>query len=138
MDQQRVRAWLETRADISFSRSSGPGGQNVNKTSTRATLFAPVRQIDGLSGEEKNRLLDKLRRKLTADHVLIVSVQDTRSQLQNRILAVERACALLERGLHHDRPRKPSRPTRGSRERRLQSKHVASRIKKDRAQPSLD
>ncbi len=138
MDSLRVRAWLESRADISFSRSSGPGGQNVNKTSTRATLFAPVRRIDGLSGEEKDRLLGTLRRKLTADQVLIVSVQDTRSQLQNRALAVERAYALLERGLHRDRPRKASRPTRASRERRLQSKRVASRTKQARARPDED
>jgi ribosome-associated protein len=138
MDGQRVRAWLETRADISFSRSSGPGGQNVNKTSTRATIFAPVRQIDGLSAGEKNRLLDTLRRKLTIDHVLIVSVQETRSQLQNRIRAVDRAYELLERGLHRDAPRKASRPTRASRERRLQSKRAVSRIKQGRARPGED
>jgi len=138
MDEQRVRAWLETRADITFTRSSGPGGQNVNKTSTRATLFVPVRLIDGLNGEERGRLREKLRRKLTADDVLIVSVQDTRSQLQNRELAVERAFALVERGLHRDRPRKASRPTRASRERRLQSKHVASRTKQRRARPGED
>ena len=135
MDPQLLRAWLENRAVITFSRSSGPGGQNVNKTSTRATLFAPIWQIDGLSDAEKGRLLVTMRHRLSADDVLIVSVQDTRSQLQNRTLAVERACALLERGLHRDRPRRPSRPTRASRERRLQSKHVAARAKQRRARP---
>lgn len=136
MEAQLLRAWLETRAVITFSRSSGPGGQNVNKTSTRATLFAPLRQIDGLTEEEKGRLLVKLRARLTVDDVLIVSVQDTRSQLQNRTLAVERAYGILQKGLRRDRPRRPSRPTRASRERRLQSKHVASRAKQRRARPA--
>jgi ribosome-associated protein len=138
MDEARVRAWLETRADITFTRSSGPGGQNVNKTSTRATLFAPLREIDGLSAEEKHRLAAKLRRKLTADLVLIVAAQYTRSQLQNRALAVERAYAQLVRGLHRQKPRKASRPTRGSRERRLHSKRMISRNKQERARPEED
>lgn len=135
MDRQAARAWLEDRAEISFSRSSGPGGQNVNKVNTKATLFAPLARIEGLSDAERAYLAVKLAGRLTADGVLVVQVQDTRSQARNRELAVERVLDILARGLHRDKPRKRTKPTRASKERRLQSKKITTRHKRNRTAP---
>jgi ribosome-associated protein len=132
MDRQAARAWLENRAEISFSRSSGPGGQNVNKVNTKASLFAPLARIEGLSGAERGHLAVKLAGRLTADGVLVVQVQDTRSQARNRELAVERVLSILTRGLHRDKPRRKTKPTKASKERRLQAKKIATRHKRNR------
>jgi ribosome-associated protein len=132
MDKEAVRAWLSSRAEVSFSRSSGPGGQNVNKVNTKAGLFARLGDIAGLSGAERAWLAVRLAKRLTAEGVLVVQVQDTRSQSRNRDLAVERALAILEKGLHRDKPRRKTKPTKASKERRLQAKKITTRHKRNR------
>jgi ribosome-associated protein len=138
MDERAVRAWLDGKAEITFCRSSGPGGQNVNKVSTKASLSAPLAAIEGLSGAERAWLRERLAGRLTADGVLVVQAQDTRSQARNRELAVERALALLQAGLRRPKPRRPTRPSRASRERRLEAKKAAGRTKRERGQPPID
>jgi ribosome-associated protein len=132
MDKETVRAWLENKAEISFSRSSGPGGQNVNKVNTKASLFAPLAQIEGLSGAERAWLSRRLAGRLTVDGVLFVQAQDTRSQARNRELAVERMLELLEKGLHRDKPRRKTKPSKASKERRLQEKKISTRHRRNR------
>ena len=132
MDKQTVRAWIANKAEISFSRSSGPGGQNVNKVNTKATLFAPLAEIDGLTAAERSYLSVKLANQLTVDDVLVVQVQDTRSQSKNRALAVDRVFALIVKGLHRPKPRRPTKPSKGSNERRLETKKAAGRNKRGR------
>jgi ribosome-associated protein len=133
MDQEAVRKWIEDHGEETFSRSSGPGGQNVNKTSTKALLRVSIRDLGGISDEERARLLVKLAGKLTADGDLVVQAQDERSQVMNRELAVERVVATLVQGLHRDKPRRKTKPTRASQERRLTAKKVASSHKRNRS-----
>ncbi len=132
MDRELLRRWLETQAEISFSRSSGPGGQNVNKLNTKSLVRVALRELPGLSVEERALLIGRLRPKLAEGDVLIVQAQDERSQSMNRTLAIRRVMALIEKGLHRPRPRRPTRPTRASKERRLQVKRISSRRKQSR------
>jgi ribosome-associated protein len=138
MDPALVRSWLERSAPITFSRSSGPGGQNVNKTSTKATIAVPVRRIEGISESERALLRHRLASRLSEGEVLVIQVQDTRSQLQNRELAIDRALTAIAKGVHRARPRKPTRPSKSAKERRLASKKADARTKRGRSAGSLE
>ena len=132
MDVQAVRQWIEDHGEVSFSRSSGPGGQNVNKVSTKALLRISLRDLEGVSEEERFRLFQKLQGKLTAEGDLQVQVQDERSQLLNREIAVERILQTLAEALHRDKPRRKTKPTKASKERRLTAKKMTSSHKRNR------
>ena len=132
MNEATVRKWIEANGVETFSRSSGPGGQNVNKVSTKALLRVSVPALEGISDEERARLLVKLGTKLTSDGDLIVQVQDERSQLLNRELAVERVIRVLEAALHRPKPRRKTKPTKASKERRLSAKKAASETLRNR------
>jgi ribosome-associated protein len=133
MDKDRVRHWLENKAEVSFSRSSGPGGQNVNKVNTKSLIRVPLKDVDGLQPDERLTLVARLGRRLTTEGVLVVQAQDERSQSMNREIAIERVLALLEQGLRRPKPRRPTRPSRAAKERRLQSKKAAGRNKRSRS-----
>jgi ribosome-associated protein len=138
MDREQLRLWLETQAEISYARSSGPGGQNVNKLNTKSLVRIPLREIPGLSGGELSWLVTRLGPRLAAGDVLIVQAQDERSQSRNRDIAIRRAISLIENGLHRPKPRRPTRPSRASKERRLQEKRVSSLRKKYRGRVQDD
>jgi ribosome-associated protein len=133
VDKEALRAWLEAEADMTFSRSSGPGGQNVNKLNTKASIFVPIASARGISEEERARLKAKLAGKLAEGEVLVIQVQDTRSQLQNREIAVERAIRIFEGALKREKPRRPTKPTRASKERRLLKKKIVKQRKEGRS-----
>ncbi|HTH12862.1 MAG TPA: alternative ribosome rescue aminoacyl-tRNA hydrolase ArfB [Spirochaetia bacterium] len=133
MDQEALRRWIEDHGEESFSRSSGPGGQNVNKTSTKALLRVSIPLLGGITEPERARLLVKLAGKLTAEGDLVVQAQDERSQGMNRDLAIERVIALVVQGLHRPKPRHKTKPTKASQERRLTAKRVASNHKRNRS-----
>jgi ribosome-associated protein len=137
MDRQLLRAWLEEDAETRFSRSSGPGGQNVNKLNTKAALFAPLALAPGLSEEERALAMERLSGRLADGGVLIVQVQDSRSQARNRELAVERALAIIEGALRRQKPRKPTKPSRAARERRMLTKHLVKEKKSRRSSAGL-
>ena len=132
MDVQVVRQWIGDHGEVSFSRSSGPGGQNVNKVSTKALLRISLRNLEGISEEERFRLFQKLQGKLTAEGDLQVQVQDERSQLLNREIAVERILHTLVQALHREKPRRKTKPTKASKERRLTAKKMTSQHKGNR------
>jgi ribosome-associated protein len=119
-----------------FSRSSGPGGQSVNTTDSRAELSFNVAQSEVLPPLLKERALRALAGQLT-DGVITVTAAENRSQLRNREAAAGRLSGLLTAATAAPpRPRRPTRPTRASRERRLAAKQQRSQTKRLRRPPA--
>jgi len=116
----------------SASRASGPGGQHVNKTSTRITLAWSVADSAVLTDWQRQRIREKLAGRIARDGILRVHVDENRSQLRNRALAAERLAGLIAGALTRQATRRPTRPSRGSKERRLKSKKVQGQKKADR------
>lgn len=114
---------------ITFARSSGAGGQNVNKTSTKATVHWPIGCSRVLSLEQKARVREKLSNKINWSDELVVVSEQERTQAQNRDLAVARLQALVSHALIIPKKRRPTRPTKASKIRRLETKIHRSRVK---------
>ncbi len=116
-----------------FSRSSGPGGQGVNTTDSRAELSFDVARSKALSEHLRARALERLGDRLV-DGVLTVAASEHRSQMQNREAAEHRLVALLREAVAPPPPtRRATRPTRGSKERRLEGKRQRAQVKKGRS-----
>ena len=127
-----------TELDVRVSRSSGAGGQHVNKTSSRVEIFWNIPASRVLTDEQRARLLDKLSSRLTTEGSIRVVASDMRSQSRNRDLAEERLAELVRRSLMVPRKRKPTRPTRAAKEARLESKKLHSNKKRDRTDKSFE
>lgn len=104
------------------SRSSGPGGQNVNKVNSRVELRFDITNSVLLNEEQKQLLLEKLASKITGDGLLQVVSQKERSQLMNKEACIAKFYALIEKALTPQKKRRASRPTRSSVEKRIQEK----------------
>ncbi len=111
------------------SRSSGPGGQNVNKVSSKVELRFNVTNSAILTLEEKTILLFKLKNKIIAGDILQIISQETRSQLKNKEICIEKFYSLLEKALVPDKIRKKVKPSKAMKEQRLKQKKIHS-IKK--------
>jgi ribosome-associated protein len=114
------------------SRSSGAGGQNVNKVNTKVELRFNIAQSQILSVEEKEILLQKLANKLTETGYLIIVSQTERSQLKNKEKSIAKFYALIEKALTPRKKRKPTKPTKASKAKRLDSKRIISEKKNSR------
>ena len=119
----------ESELSETFVRSSGPGGQNVNKLSTAVQLRFDVRHSPSLNHEVRARLERLAGRRLTRDGVLIIMAQQHRTQENNRRDARERLVELIKQAAVRPTPRRATKPTRSSRERRLTGKKIRSGIK---------
>ncbi len=119
---------------VVVSRSSGPGGQNVNKVNTRVMLYFDIAQCTGFSEPEKRRILSQLRTRCDKQGVLRVVSQRHRTQGANRQAAYDRLVELIEAALDRPKPRVPTRPTRSSQKRRLEQKQQRSQLKRQRSQ----
>jgi ribosome-associated protein len=115
-----------------FARASGPGGQNVNKRSTRATLRFAAASSPSLPEPVRARLLALGARRIVAGGVLVISSQRFRDQGRNVADCLEKLRALLRAAAEPPRPRRPTRPTRADRERRLREKRLRSEAKRRR------
>jgi len=109
-----------------FGPSGGPGGQHANKVNTRVELRFDVAGSPSLGPNQRARLIERIGPELR------VVVDDERSQIRNRQLAVERFRERMASGLHIDKPRRPTRPSRGAKERRLTAKRQLSERKRSR------
>ena len=122
----------ETALTMTAVRASGPGGQNVNKVASKVDMRVDVAAITGLDDGARQRLLLKIATRLDAEGKLRVTSQKTRDQAKNIDDAHEKIRALIAAALVVPTPRKPTRPTRGSVERRLGEKKQAAQRKKQR------
>ncbi len=114
------------------SRSSGPGGQHVNKSNTRVTLRWNIAQSQALTLWQRSRLLEQLASRLTSTGELLVQVDQTRSQHSNRSLARQRRAAIVTKALERQKPRRKTRPTRASQRRRVDGKKQRGAVKQMR------
>jgi ribosome-associated protein len=124
--------------DVRVSRSSGAGGQHVNKTSSRVEMFWNIPGSRALTDEQRTRLREKLASRLTTDGSVRVVASDTRSQSRNRELAEKRLAELIARSLIIPRKRKPTKPTKAAKEARLEAKRLHSSKKRERSERSFD
>lgn len=116
-------------------RSSGAGGQHVNKVSSKIELSFNIENSEGLTVEEKMRISKKLISRISKSGMLVLQCGDTRSQHRNKELSIKRFFDILKANLYIPRARKPSRPSKGSIKRRLESKQKHSLKKSNRKKP---
>jgi ribosome-associated protein len=134
-DRLPIRPGVEiplTEIELRTSRSSGPGGQHANVTASRVEAVFDVHASDTLTEAQQARIAARLGPRVTA------SAQDTRSQLRNRELALERLGDRLASALEVARPRRATRPTAASRRRRVEGKRRRAEVKRARRRPSSD
>ena len=125
-DNIAIADWEMTE---SFSRSSGPGGQNVNKVSTAVELRFEAERSPNLPEAVKKRLRRLAGRRWTTDGAILIRVEETRSQARNREIAQERLAELIRKALVAPKRRIPTRPTAGSKRRRLAAKATRGAVK---------
>jgi ribosome-associated protein len=134
-DRLPIRADLAiplSEVTVRASRSSGPGGQHANVTASRIEASFDVAASETLSDAQKARIMARFGPRVTA------TAQDARSQQRNRALALERLAQRLAHALEVQRPRTATRPTAGSRRRRLEGKRRRSDVKRARRRPDAD
>ena len=134
MDVETLIKELEYKA----VRSSGPGGQHVNKTASKVEVSFHIENSKALSEEEKEQILFQLSNKITAEGFLKLNSSETRSQHQNKELVTQRLINLIETNRKKPKPRKKTKPSRASKEKRLTNKKEHSIKKGNRKPPKID
>jgi len=134
MDTDKLIKELEFKA----VRSQGPGGQHVNKTSSKVTVHFHIANSEALSEDEKELLLSRLSKRLNAEGQIHLQCGETRSQHRNKLLVISRLIALLKDNLVVSKPRKKTKPSKGAIEKRLKSKRQQALKKANRKPPPVD
>jgi ribosome-associated protein len=128
-------AVAEGELAFAFSRSGGPGGQNVNKVATRVTLAFDLARSTSLSDAQKTRIRERLATRVSRDGMLRVVSQRHRTQAANRRAVVERFVELLRAALAEEAPRLPTHASRTAKVRRVEEKKRRGRLKVQRSRP---
>lgn len=124
--------------DFTFSRSGGPGGQNVNKVNSRVSLRWNVRKTEALPPAVLNRFVERFHRRITQDGELLIHSQRFRDQGRNVADCLDRLRQMVLEIAIAPKTRRPTKPTRASKRRRLQNKRHRSQKKGGRQRPSMD
>lgn len=138
MDSELLKSSIIANTQIDFARSSGPGGQNVNKVNTKVIARLKLSEIEGLRPVELELVRARLSNRITTEGELVVQVQEERSQSMNREKAIQKLVTLIERAARRSPPRIPTKPTRASKERKIVHKKIRSLIKRNRRGPLSD
>jgi ribosome-associated protein len=133
MEIQTILSELKYKA----VRSSGAGGQNVNKVSSKVVLTFDLSNSQALSEEEKLLLETNLQNRLTADLVLILNCDEDRSQLKNKEIVTKRFLDIIKKGLYVPKERKPTKIPKSVIRKRIKDKKSMSEVKKNRRKPEL-
>ena len=133
MDKEQILSELNYKA----VRSSGAGGQNVNKVSSKVVLNFDVENSNGLSEEEKVLVLSKLSTRLTKENILILNCDEDRSQFKNKAIVTKRFLDLIAQSLHIEKIRKPTKIPKSVIRKRLKDKKTISEVKKNRKRPEF-
>ncbi len=136
MNLDLLRSSIKGKAELDFARSGGPGGQNVNKVNSKAIARIRLDQVAGLSAAEAAMAAERLAGRLTTSGELVIQSDEERDQGRNREAALARMFSIIAGAARLPKIRKATRPTRGSKERRLASKRVRSVSKDRRRKPT--
>jgi ribosome-associated protein len=135
MDQFLLLQSIRTKTTLGFSRSGGPGGQNVNKVNTKVTLHLKLSELEGLSETELGRVRELLAGRITTEDEIVIASSEERSQRTNLKRAFARLENLIIASARLPKYRRPTSPSRAARENRLQTKHHHSQKKSGRQRP---
>jgi len=128
---------LEKELKFNTSRSGGPGGQHANKVETSVELRFDISNSSSLSRQEKRRLFKKLTNKITKEGEIIIAAENSRSQAKNKEAALEKFFAMIEAALKVPKKRKPTKPSKAAKERRLKEKKKHGEKKSYRKPPNV-
>lgn len=133
MNKLELHESIIKNSQITFARSGGKGGQNVNKVNTKVCLQLAVSAVGGITEEERMLLRNKLSSIINSEDFLYLNVDDERFQELNRKIALSRIENRIVQALVVPKKRKPTKPTKASKERKLKMKRIRSELKKCRA-----
>ena len=119
-------------------RSSGPGGQHVNKTASKVEVSFSIAASEGLTENEKELLQNRLQSKLTSEGIILLQCGETRSQHRNKKLVIDRLLELLQQNLKVNKVRKKSKPSKSAIEKRIKAKKEQALKKASRKPPKID
>ena len=129
---------LKSELTYKYVRSSGSGGQHVNKVSSKAELYFDLQNTNAFNTEEQQKLLNFLSTRLTKDGILVLSCDDSRSQFRNKALVTQRFLELITEGLKEQKIRIPTRIPRGVKKKRLKDKRINADKKANRKPPTIE
>lgn len=129
---------LKSELNYKYVRSSGSGGQNVNKVASKAELYFDLNNSQALDDTEKQKLQEALSNRLNKENILILACDESRSQFRNKALVIQRFLELIEDGLKEEKERIPTKTPKAVKKKRLVNKRKNAEKKANRKPPEID